>query len=164
MLSKMDLADSGDRDRIRATLSGINPRAVVFEAAHGQFPWSCASAEPGLTAGAAAPRPAPPGLGPLRDDDLDVRPANLAIPPAAAIGRLAPKLVRAKGLFETVEIRAASCCFKFRRRSGNACPGWTALAATSRVRIVFIAEIGALSAAEIDRVMGRVRSASCQRS
>ena len=80
-----------------------------------------------------------------------------------AIGRLMPKLARAKGLFETVEQPGRLMVFQL--AGGRATlaaggePAARALAARAlaarvpRARIVFIAEIGVLSITEIDRVM-----------
>ena len=76
-----------------------------------------------------------------------------------AIGRLAPKLARAKGLFETVEQPGRLTVFQFAGGRATLAPGGEpaagALAALAagvpRARIVFIAEIGVLSIAEIDR-------------
>ena len=75
-----------------------------------------------------------------------------------AIGRLAPKLARAKGLFETVEQPGRSMVFQLAGGRATLAPGGAlaagALAAgVPRTRIVFIAEIGVLSRAEIDSIM-----------
>jgi G3E family GTPase len=75
-----------------------------------------------------------------------------------AIGRLAPKLARAKGLFETVEQPGRLTVFQLAGGRATLAPG-EALAAGAlaagvpRARIVFIAEIGVLSMAEIDSIM-----------
>jgi G3E family GTPase len=84
-----------------------------------------------------------------------------------AIGRLAPKLARAKGLFETVEQPGRQMVFQF--AAGRAtlapadatlAPGVAALAAGDApasgvpcARIVFITELGVLSKAELDAIM-----------
>jgi len=80
-----------------------------------------------------------------------------------AIGRLAPKLARAKGLFESVEQPGRLMVFQLAGGRATLAPGGElaagALAARAlaarvpRARIVFIAEIGVLSSAEIDRIM-----------
>ena len=70
-----------------------------------------------------------------------------------AIGRLAPKLARAKGLFETVEQPGRLMVFQFAGGRATLAPGGTPTAGMPRTRIVFIAEIGVLSSAEIDGIM-----------
>jgi G3E family GTPase len=75
-----------------------------------------------------------------------------------AIARLAPKLARAKGLFETVEQPGRLTVFQLAGGRATLAPGGAlaagALAArVSRTRIVFIAELGVLSRAEIDSIM-----------
>ena len=70
-----------------------------------------------------------------------------------AIGRLAPKLARAKGLFETVEQPGRLTVFQFAGGRATLAPGGTPAAGVPRARIVFIAEIGVLSSAEIDGIM-----------
>jgi G3E family GTPase len=70
-----------------------------------------------------------------------------------AIGRLAPKLARAKGLFEPLEQPGRSMVFQFAGGRATLAPGGTPTAGLPRTRIVFVAEIGVLSRAEIDSIM-----------
>ena len=70
-----------------------------------------------------------------------------------AIGRLAPKLARAKGLFETVEQPGQLTVFQLAGGRATLAPGGALAAGVPRARIVFIAEIGVLSIAEIDGIM-----------
>ena len=70
----------------------------------------------------------------------------------AAIGRLAPKLARAKGLFESVEQPGKLMVCQFASGRATLAPG-TPSAGTQRTRIVFVAEIGVLSREEIDGIM-----------
>jgi G3E family GTPase len=70
-----------------------------------------------------------------------------------AIGRLAPKLARAKGLFETVEQPGRLMVFQFAGGRATLAPDGTPRAGMPRTRIVFVAEIGVLSRAEIDGIM-----------
>ena len=70
-----------------------------------------------------------------------------------AIGRLAPKLARAKGLFETVEQPGRLMVFQLAGGRATLAPGGALAAGVPRARIVFIAEIGILSIAEIDGIM-----------
>jgi len=71
----------------------------------------------------------------------------------AAIGRLAPKLARAKGLFETVEQPGRTMVFQLAGGRATLVPGGAPAAGVLRARMVFIAEVGVLSREEIDRVM-----------
>jgi G3E family GTPase len=70
-----------------------------------------------------------------------------------AIGRLAPKLARAKGLFETVEQPGRLMVFQFAGGRATLAPDGTPAAGMPRARFVFIAEIGALTRADIDTIM-----------
>ena len=70
-----------------------------------------------------------------------------------AIGRLAPKLARAKGLFETVEQPGRLMVFQFAGGRATLAPGDVPAAGVPRARIVFIAELGVLSRAELDGIM-----------
>ena len=125
---------------------------MVVDAAHGQVPAALLFPEDPYHAPArrdARPR------GPTSDRFETMswtsdRPLSLAHL-QAAIGKLAPKLARAKGLFEAVEQPGRQFVFQFaggRATAGALAPG------SPRARIVFVAEIGALSAAEVDWTMG----------
>ena len=70
-----------------------------------------------------------------------------------AIGRLAPKLARAKGLFETIEQPGRLTVFQLAGGRATLAPGGALAVGVPRTRIVFIAEIGVLSTAEIDSIM-----------
>ena len=71
----------------------------------------------------------------------------------AAIGKLAPKLARAKGLFEAVEQPGRLFVFQFAGGRATLAPIGTPVPGLPRARIVFVAEIGALSSAEITLMM-----------
>jgi len=70
-----------------------------------------------------------------------------------AIARLAPKLARAKGLFETVEQPGRLMVFQLAGGRATLVSGGAPAAGVPRARMVFIAEIGVLSREEIDQVM-----------
>ena len=70
-----------------------------------------------------------------------------------AIDRLAPKLARAKGLFEAVEQPGRQLVFQFAGGRATLAPTGTSSPGLPRARIVFIAEIGVLSTAEIGSIM-----------
>jgi len=153
-LSKLDLTNAAERDRIRAALSGINPRSVVVEAAHGQVPIELLF--PAVPESPPAARD--PGRPHPKSDRFETmtwtsdRPISLARL-QAAIERLAPKIVRAKGFFETVEHPGRQMLLQFAGGRATLAPAGTPAAEMPRVRIVFIVEIGALSLVEIGKAM-----------
>ena len=153
-LSKVDLANAAGRNRVRAALAAINPRSVVVEAVHGQVPLELLF-------------PVVPDSPPALRDPGRLRPMSARFEATswtsnrpislsrlqATIGRLAARLVRAKGLFETVEYPGRQMLLQFAGGRATLAPAGTPVAEMPRVRIVFITEIGALSSAEIARVM-----------
>jgi G3E family GTPase len=153
-LSKVDLTNVAESDRIRAALSAINPRSVVIEAAHGQIPIELLF--PAVPASAPAMRD--PGRPRLVSDRFETtawtsdRPISLPRL-QAAIERLAPKLVRAKGFFEAVEHPGRQLLLQYAGGRATLAPAGAPVAELPRVRIVFIADIGALSSAEIWQAM-----------
>src|SRR6476620_2188508 len=70
-----------------------------------------------------------------------------------AIARLAPKLARAKGIFETVDQPGRLTVFQLAGGRATLAPGGALAAGVPRTRIVFIAELGVLARAEIDSIM-----------
>ena len=155
-LSKADLADPAALQRVRAAVAAIKPAAVVVDAVHGQLP-------------AALLFPADPGRPSTPRDPGRRRPASDRFETLSwtsdhlvslsrlqdAIGRLAPKLARAKGFFETVEQPGRQLLLQL--AGGRATLASASASAPApglpRARIVFIAEIGVLSTAEIGRIM-----------
>ena len=122
-LSKVDLVDAAGRARLHDAVRTLRPAADRFET----LSWT--SEHP------------------------------LSLPRLQqAIGRLMPKLARAKGLFETVEQPGRLTVFQLAGGRAMLAPGGAlaagALAArVPRARMVFIAEIGVLSIAEINGIM-----------
>ncbi len=153
-LSKVDLVDAAARQRIRAAVAAIKPAAVVVEAVQGAVPMTLLF--PDDPDRQAAPRD--PGRSRPASDRFESlswtsdRPVSLPRL-QAAIGRLAPKLARAKGLFETVEQPGRPMVFQL--AGGRATLAETAARPTGAklARIVFIAELGVLTAAEVASVM-----------
>ena len=151
-LSKTDLA--GATDALRAAVRAIRPGALVVEAPGGDIPLPLLfpddPARPPVPRDPGRPRPAAE-----RFESLSwTADRPLSLPRLqAAIGRLAPRLARAKGLFEAAEQPGRP--MQFQLAGGRA----TLAAAGPRpegapvARIVFIAEIGVLSRAEIGAVM-----------
>jgi len=151
-LSKMDLADEGAGARIRGAIRALRAPAVVVDALHGEIPAA-------LLFPADVDR-APREPGPRRPAEerfetlswTSERPVSLPRL-QQAIGRLAPKLARAKGLFETVEQPGRLMVFQFAGGRATLAPGDVPAAGVPRARIVFIAELGVLSRAELDGIM-----------
>src|SRR6267378_4930307 len=153
-LSKVDLVDAAGRAQLRDAVRVLRPAAVVVDALRGEVPVA-------LLFPADVDRvPAPREPGPRRPavDRFETlswtseRPVSLPRL-QQAIGRLAPKLARAKGLFETVEQPGRLMVFQLAGGRATLAPGGALAAGVPRARIVFIAEIGVLSRAEIDNTM-----------
>ena len=70
-----------------------------------------------------------------------------------AIGQLAPKLARAKGFFETVEQPGLPMLLQLAGGRATLSRAAAAPAGAPCVRIVFIAELGRLSLADLGRAM-----------
>jgi G3E family GTPase len=154
-LSKVDLADAAERERIRATVAAVKPAAVLVDAPHGQVPMALLfPADPDHPA-----LPRDPGRRRATADRFETYSWTsdrlVSLPRLqTAIGRLAPKLARAKGLFETMEQPGRQLLFQLAGGRATLAPAGVPAPGVPRARIVFIAEIGVLSNAEISRIMG----------
>jgi G3E family GTPase len=153
-LSKVDLVDAATRTQMHAAIRAVRPAAVVVDAVNGEVPVALLFA-PDLD---RVPAPREVGRrGPVADrfetlSWTSERP--LSLPRLqAAIGRLAPRLARAKGFLETVEQPGRPMVFQLAGGRATLAPGRPPVAGKPRVRMVFIAELGVLSRAEIDRIM-----------
>jgi G3E family GTPase len=153
-LSKVDLADAADQTRVRDAVRAMRPSAVLVDAPHGEIPAALLF----LSDVDRAPTPREPGRPRPAADRFETlswtseQPVSLSRL-QQAIGRLAPKLARAKGLFDTVEQPGRSMVFQFAGGRATLALGGTPTAGMPRTRIVFVAEIGVLSSAEIDGIM-----------
>ena len=153
-LSKVDLTDAADSAQLRDTIRALRPASVIVDVLHGEVPAALLfPIEPDRV-------PVPREVGPRRPavDRFETLSWTSEQPVSLprlqqAIGRLAPKLARAKGLFETVEQPGRVTVFQLAGGRATLAPGGLPAAGTPRTRIVFIAELGALSAAEIDGIM-----------
>jgi G3E family GTPase len=153
-LSKIDLVDAAARAQIRDAIRAIRPAAVMVDAVHGEVP-------PDVLFSPDLDRELVPrevgSRGPVADrfEALSwTSDQPLSLPRLQqAIGRLAPKLARAKGLFETVEKPGRLMVFQLAGGRATLASGGAPAAGVPRARIVFIAEIGVLSRAEIDAIM-----------
>src|SRR5215510_11647926 len=153
-LSKMDLADAAACAQLRDAVRVLRPGAVVVDALHGEVPAEL------LFPVDADCAPAPREVAPRRPtaDRFETLSWTSEQPVSLprlqqAIGRLAPRLARAKGLFETVEQPGRLTVFQLAGGRATLAPGEPLPAGAPRTRIVFIAEIGVLSSAEVDRIM-----------
>jgi G3E family GTPase len=159
-LSKVDLADSAGRELIRRAVTAIKPAAVLVDAWHGQVP--PALLFPGDSDRAPAPR-GPSRRHPAMDRFETLSWTSHQLVSLArlqrAIGQLAPRLARAKGLFETDEQPGRQMLFQLAGGRATLAPAGTPPPGAPRARIVFVAEIGVLSTAEIGRVMDGCASA-----
>jgi G3E family GTPase len=152
-LSKVDLADAANHAQVRDAVRAIRPASVLIDAPHGEVPAALlfpdvdrvlVPREPGRR------RPAADRFETLSwTSEQPVSLSRLQ----QAIDRLAPKLARAKGLFDTVEQPGRLMVFQFAGGRATLAPGGTPVAGMPRTRIVFVAEIGVLSRAEVDRIM-----------
>lgn len=152
-LSKLDLADEGAGARMREAIRAERVPAVVVDARHGEIPSA-------LLFPASDRAPAPREPGPKRPAEERFETLSwtsdqpLSLPRLQqAIGRLAPKLARAKGLFETIEQPGRLMVFQFAGGRATLAPGEPATEGVPRARIVFIAELGVLSKTELDDLM-----------
>ena len=155
-LSKTDLVDAAGLRRVRAAVSALKPAAAIVEAPQGRLP-------------AALLFPADPDRvpttreiarrGPVADrfETLSwTSDTPLSLPRfQAAIGRLASKLARAKGFFETVEDPGRPMVFQFAGGRATLTPAAPRPPGAALVRLVFIAEIGTLTEADIAEAMTR---------
>ncbi|MBC9877288.1 GTP-binding protein [Bradyrhizobium sp. INPA01-394B] len=152
-LTKLDLADEGAGLRMREAIRSQRVPAVVVDARHGEIPSA-------LLFPASDRAQAPRDPGPKRPVEERFETLSwtsdqpIALPRfQQAIGRLAPKLARAKGVFETIEQPGRPMVFQFAGGRATLAPGEAPAPGLPRTRIVFIAELGVLSKAELDAMM-----------
>lgn len=153
-ISKGDLVDGPVLDARRRALSQINRRAAVVEATGGDIPLDLVFPEVG-TARERTTRPKRPSIDRFESFNwISEEPISLG-GFQQAIGRLASRLVRAKGILDTIE--KPDCRYLFQLAGGRA-----TLAPLDRndpgqggTRLVFIAEIGKISQPEIDEALSR---------
>lgn len=151
-LSKGDLVDKPIFEARRRALSQINRRAALVEVTGGDIPLDLVFPEVG-TPRQRTTRPKRPSIDRFESFNwTSEEPISLA-GFQQAIGRLAPRLIRAKGLLDTVE--KPDCRYLFQLAGGRA-----TLAALDQddprqggTRVVFIAEIDKIAQPEIDEAM-----------
>jgi G3E family GTPase len=153
-LSKVDLADAAACTEIRDAVRALRPAAVVVDALHGEVPAALLfPADLDHMPPPREPEPRRPTVD--RFETLSWTSERPVVLPRLqqAIGRLAPRLARAKGLFETVEQPGRLMVFQLAGGRATLAAGGTPTPGVPRTRLVFIAEMGVLSRAEIDRTM-----------
>lgn len=151
-LSKSDLVDKPIFEARRRALSQINRRAALVEVTGGDIPLDLVFPEVGAPRQRTT-RPKRPSIDRFESFNwTSEEPISLA-GFQQAIGRLAPRLIRAKGLLDTVE--KPDCRYLFQLAGGRA-----TLAPLDRddprqggTRVVFIAEIDKIAQPEIDEAM-----------
>jgi G3E family GTPase len=153
-LSKTDLAEALNSAAVRDAIRALRPNTVLVDAPHGEIPTALLFS-PDMD---RAPAPREPGPKRPASDRFETLSWTSQQPIVLsrfqqAIGRLAPKLARAKGLFETIEQPGKQMVFQFAGGRATLAPGGTPATGAPRTRIVFVAEVGVLSRAEIDSVM-----------
>ena len=151
-LSKVDLVDGATCTKLRDALRAVCPAAVVVDVINGDVPTALLfPADPDHIPRAVSPRR------PTEDrfETLSwTSDRPLSLPRLQqAIARLAPKLARAKGLFDTIEQPGRQMVFQLAGSRATLVPGGASAEGAPRARIVFIAEVGVLSREEIDGIM-----------
>jgi G3E family GTPase len=153
-LSKVDLLDEVARATLLDAVRAVRPAGVVVDSVNGDIPTALLfPADPDHLPREITPRrPAEDRFETL--SWISDHPVSLP-KLQQAIARLAPKLARAKGLFETIEQPGRQMVFQLAGGRATLVPGGATAAGVPRARIVFIAEVGVLSREEIDQIMWR---------
>ncbi|SIR26109.1 GTP-binding protein [Bosea sp. TND4EK4] len=153
-VSKGDLVDKPTLDARRQALSQINRRATLVEADGGEIPLDLVLPEVG-TARERTTRPKRPSTDRFESFNWTAaEPISLA-GFQQAIGRLASRLVRAKGILETAEKPDVAYLFQLTRGKATLTPLGRDDMAKSGTRIVFIAEVDRIVRSEIDEAMSQ---------
>lgn len=153
-VGKGDLIDRPSLDERCRSLSQINRRAVLIEATGGDVPLDLVFPEVG-TPRERTTRPKRPSIDRFESFNwTSSEPISLA-GFQQAIGRLAPRLVRAKGFLATIEKPDGRYLFQLAGGRATLAPLDREEAEQGATRVVFIAEIGRVTPAEIDEAMGR---------
>lgn len=153
-LSKTDIAETASSARLRDAIRALRPTAVLVDAPNGDVPAALLFPSDVVR----PPQPRQPGPRRPAEDRFETLSWTSDQPIVVsrfqqAIGRLAARLARAKGLFETIEQPGKSMLFQFAGGRATLAAGGTPTIGVPRTRIVFVAEVGLLSRAEIDGLM-----------
>jgi G3E family GTPase len=151
-LSKLDLA--GSSGAVRDAVKALRQGAIVVEALHGAVPpdvlFSPDVDRLPMVRDVGRPRPAAErfeSLSWVSDQAVSLTAFQ------AAIGRLASRLARAKGVFEVAGQPARVMVFQLAGGRATLAPGLALPPGTPRARVTFVAEVGVLKAGEIAGVM-----------
>jgi G3E family GTPase len=148
-ITKTDLADP---TRLKAAIARLKPAAIIVDAPHRQIPPDLLfPPDPNHL-----PRPTP-----KRHQVADrfetlswTTDAPLSLPRLqSAIGRLSPKLARAKGLFETTDSPGQQTLLQLAAGRATLSPAAPRSEGAPRTRLVFIAELGTLTQADLDAAL-----------
>jgi cobalamin biosynthesis protein CobW len=152
-LSKGDLVDGPALDARRRALSQINRRATLVEAPGGDIPLDLVFPDVG-TARERTTRPKRPSIDRFESFNwTSGEPVSLA-GFQQAIGRLASRLVRAKGILDTIEKPDRRYLFQLAGGRATLAPLDRDDPGEGGTRLVFIAEIDSIAQSEIDEAMG----------
>jgi G3E family GTPase len=153
-LSKVDLADAGNHARVHDAVRAMRPAAVLVDAPRGEVPAAL------LFASEVNRVPVPREPGSQRPAEERFETLSWASDKPILLSRfqqgferIAAKLARAKGLFESVEQPGKLMVFQFAGGRATLAPRDAPAVGMPRTRIVFVAEIGVLSKTEIDGIM-----------
>jgi G3E family GTPase len=151
VLAKTDEADPALTARTRAAAAS-RPAAVLVEAAHGRIPLELLFS----TELDAPPTPRATGRRSPAAERFETMSWSASGPVSLArlqtvIGQIAARLVRAKGLIETLEYPGQPLLLQFVAGRATLTPAAPAPAGAPPVRMVFIAELGRLDRTELSR-------------
>ncbi|WP_027555943.1 GTP-binding protein [Bradyrhizobium sp. Cp5.3] len=153
-LSKVDLADPAAYVQLRDAVRAMRPAAVLVDAVNGEVP-AAVLFSPDVDRAPAPREPGPRRPAAERFETMSWSSDKPVSLPRLqqAIGRLAPRLARAKGLFETAEQPGRLMVFQLAGGRATLAAGGTRTEWAPRTRIVFVAEIGVLSREEVNAIM-----------
>ena len=153
LLNKLDLVPPGNVPQLMADLRAAGARGHVLEASWGQFPMELlfsAGLHEAASAPAAARRPAAE-----RYESLSWTSEHPILLPAfqAAIERLAPALIRAKGVLAVADQPGRSVLFQLAGQRATLAAGPAPAPGQKPVRLVLIFEVGRLDRATVARAL-----------
>ncbi len=151
-VSKIDLVEASAQGDRRRALSQINGRAIVIESEDGDIPLDLVLPEV-VTAKARATQPKRPRVERFESFSWTSHEPISLTSFQRVIGRLAPRLARAKGFLATVEQPDRRYLFQFAGGRATLAPFDQDTSTLTETRIVFIAESGRITQSEIDGLM-----------
>ncbi|MGI4794881.1 MAG: CobW family GTP-binding protein [Janthinobacterium lividum] len=148
-LSKTDLADPAE---LKAAITALKPTAIIIDAPNGQISTDLLfPPDPDHTPRETSPRRPTADRFETLSWTTD---APLSLPRLqSAIGRLSPKLARAKGFFETVDDPGRQMLLQLAAGRATLSPAAPRPPGAPRTRLVFIAELGTLTQSDLDAAL-----------